>query len=218
MINMADYWPSLATGYQLLVQDATVAWGADTLTILHRYHNGSSGIVLLDDYDHPDGWLDTWSYVKDPARGMLEISDKYPGGKNLVLKPGKEIPWGGMMNVGDVVSGNVEVNVAASTGVTAGPGNYGYQSVTLSEVIQSFTNDGGLVFPNVAKISVFQSWCKTPACDYPAGQNAYTFVYWMAPGKGFIQIDYLTAPSPFTPRRDYAKSITETVCMPGVAI
>ena len=36
-VNMADYWPDLAAGVQLIVQDATDAYGPGTLSVLRRY-------------------------------------------------------------------------------------------------------------------------------------------------------------------------------------
>lgn len=44
---MADYWPSPIAGEQLLVQDASVAYGPETLSVLHRYKNGPTIVAAL---------------------------------------------------------------------------------------------------------------------------------------------------------------------------
>lgn len=213
--DMADYWPNPAMGEQLIVQDATTAYGPETLTVLSRYRKGgtvdSLPVIQLDEYTATGGWLDAWEYRFDATNGVLEVADKYPSSVHKVFKIGNEIKWGGSLNVGNTIAGNVEVDLTKSTNVPSGPSIYGYHSMTLEEFIPSFTNDGGLTFSNVIKVYVFQSWCSTSTCNYPAGQNVWQIRYWLAPGVGVIQKDYL-AP---TVRRDYAKSVTLTVAMPN---
>lgn len=213
--DMRDYWPNPAAGEQLLVQDATIAYGPEILSVLHRYRRGPivSGVqtLQLDDYISTSGWIDQWELKPDATAGILEYADRYVGSR-LVYKAGKEIKWGKTLSVNDVILSNpVEVDVAASSGVTAGPWNYGYNSLTIEEFIPSFTNDGGLVFSNVLKVYLYQSFCIDAACSYPAGQNIWKNRYWLAPGVGIVQTDYI-APDV---RRDYAKTITRTVAMPN---
>ena len=207
-INMIDYWPNPATGEQLLVQDATKAYGPETLSVLHRYKKGGTvnGLqcIQLDDYTS-NGWVDAWEYRFDATAGMLEVGDK-TSNSHLVYFSGKEIKWGNVQNVGDSISGSIQVDVSKSSGVSAGAWNYGSWALNVEAVLPTFTNDGGLVFANVVQIWSLQSWCKDNACVYPSGQNITQSRYWLAPGVGIIQTDYL-APSA---RRDYAKSVTRT--------
>jgi hypothetical protein len=128
------------------------------------------------------------------------------GSVHKVYVVGKEIQWGGVMNLYDVVSRSLQVDVSASTGVSSGYWNYGTQQITFSAFYSSFTTDAGLVFSNVVKLHIFQSWCANAGCSYPTGQSIWTMDYWLAPGVGIVQIDYL---SPST-RRDYALSLAET--------
>jgi len=212
-VNMADYWPSPAVGEQLLVQDATLAYGPEVLSVLHRYRVGApiggKAVTQLDDYITTTGWLDAWFLYKN-GPSIIEIANTFPVNKRNIYKVGKEITWGATMNVGDVTQGSIEIDLTKSTGIVAGPSNYGWQRITYEAFLPTFTNDGGLAFTNVVRMRVFQSWCKTNACDYPAGQSSYEMTYWMAPGLGMIQIDYISP----TVRRDYAKSVTRTALIP----
>jgi hypothetical protein len=209
-VNMADYWPLPALGRELLVQDVT---GAGTLMVLRKYRRIApvSGIpvVRLDEYTEA-GWVSAWEYRHDPTHGVIETANRFPG----VFQPyktGKWIIWGGQMAVGQTVQQGVEVDLRRATGVTQGPGNFGWQSVTLVAVHPTFTNAGGMTFANVAEIKVVQSWCKTWTCDFPAGQNVFDLRYWLAPGLGMIQVDYDGADA----RIDYARSTTEVLEMRG---
>jgi len=211
-VDMADYWPNPVTGEQILVQDATDAYGPGTLSVLHRYRKGGTvnnlPVIQLDDYI-TTGWLDAWEYRFDATHGMIEVANKFPG-KRQVYRANKWIPWGGVVTIGGSIGQGLEVDLTKSTGVAAGPSNYGWQSIQFEELIPEFTNDGGLEFQDVVKIYVEQSWCINAACAYPSGQSIYQMRYWLAPGLGFVQIDYILP----TARRDYAKSVTKTVAMP----
>ena len=171
-VNMADYWPDLAAGVQLIVQDATDAYGPGTLSVLRRYRRGGTvgghPVIQMDEFI-PTGWVDAWEYRFDATHGMIEVANKFPG-KHQVYKPNKWIPWGGVVTIGGSIGQGLEVDIPNSTGVAVGPGNYGWQSVQFEELIADFTNDGGLTFSNVVKILVFQSWCANYACAYPSAR------------------------------------------------
>lgn len=208
MIDLRTYWPNPAAGEQLIVQDRTQANGGGTFkNVLRRYVNrgtvDGNPVVRLDEFNH-SGWLDAWEY-RDDGSQILEVGT-WQGAIHKVYKTGKEIPWGGVQNVGDMIERQLEVDVSKSTGVTPGYWNYGYQKITFTDFLPSFTNDGGLTFENVVKLSVFQSWCGAQGCAYPDGQNIATMDYWLAPGVGMIQIDS-QAP---TVRLNYASSIDTT--------
>lgn len=206
--NMNDYWPNPTTGEQLLVQHFTKVSGIETLAVLQRYKKGDTvkglPVIQLDEC-FTNGWADAWEYRLDPTLGMVEVGDKTTN-SHLVYLAGKEIKWGGIQNVGDKLSGSIQVDVAQSTGVSAGFWNYGSWSMTIEAFLPSFTNDGGMTFANVVQIWNFQSWCKDSGCVYPSGQNSEQTRYWLAPGIGTIQTDFL---APNT-QRYYAKSVTRT--------
>jgi len=210
-VDIRNYWPQPAVNNQLITQDYTLAWGPLTKTILHRYVKRGvvrgNPVYRLDDY-LSTGWIDAWEYRND-GTNILEVAD-FVGGQHIVYSVGNEILWGGIQNIGDVLSRSVIVDVSASSGVTAGYWNYGHNSVTYSALLPTFTNDGGLTFSNVLKLHVFQSWCANTGCAYPSGQLIWTVDYWFAPSVGIIQTDYLSAPAPFTARRDFALTISET--------
>lgn len=208
MIDLRTYWPSPAEGEQIVVQDRTQANGGGTFkNVLRRYVNRGEvndlPVIRLDEFNH-SGWLDAWE-LRDDGTQILEVGT-WQGTVHKVYKAGKEIPWGGAQNVGDVIERQLEVDVAKSSGVTAGYWNYGYQKITITDFLPTFTNDGGMTFSDVVKMNVFQSWCSAAGCAYPSGQNITILDYWMAPGVGMIQIDSQTP----TVRRNYASSVTNT--------
>lgn len=205
--DLRNYWPNPATGEQLVVQDKTSAYGPELKTILRRYVKRGTvdghSVIRLDEYGST-GWIDGWEY-RDDGSQILEVGTAQ-GSAHKVYKIGKEIPWGGVQNVNDVVTRSLEVDVAKSSGVSAGYWNYGYQKIELKDFISSFTNDGGLTFSDVVKMGVFQSWCANSGCAWPSGQTYVQMDYWLAPGIGIVQVDYLTP----TARRDYASAILTT--------
>ena len=214
--DMRHYWPNPAHGTQLIVQDATDAFGPiGHFSILRRYRQGGtingSFVVSLDEY-LADQFLSSWKYRFDPVHGMIEVSNSFPGVLQI-YKPGKWIPWGGVMSVGDVLSQGLEADPAQGYGVIVGMGNYGWQSLEFETFHPQFTNAGGLDFENVVQILVMQSWCTTNACNFPGGQNVFQIRYWLAPATGAIQTEYILP----THRIDYAKSVTETIALPMVA-
>jgi hypothetical protein len=207
MIDLRAYWPDPATGEQLVVQERTSAYPSIPKALLRRYVKRGTvegnPVVRMDEYSG-QGWQSGWE-MRDDGTQMLEVGTAQAS-SHKVYKAGKEIHWGGVLEIGVPAGRSLEVDVSKSTGVTAGYWNYGYQQIELKEFICSFTNDGGLTFADVVKLGVFQSWCAASGCAYPGGQSIVTMDYWLAPGVGIVQVDYLTPNA----RRDYAVGVLET--------
>ena len=218
--NICDYWPTIQAGRQQIVQFQATQGTAQWLGLTQRYVNrGSVGgypVLRLDDFNST-GWLDAWEMRCDSGRGWLEVADHFPGGNHKVYTVGKEIPWGGTVEVGQVINLPVHVNVAASTGETSGIHNWGRQILTFEELLPTMTLPSGLVFDNVLKVHLLHSWCKANSdCSYPANQWTWKVRYWFAPGVGIVQIQYLQSPNQTfdPPRIDYAKAVIVTHEMP----
>lgn len=212
--NMQSYFPTLAADEQLLVQTETAHYGAPIRSTLHRYVNrgtvGGNPVQRLDDYN-ASGFLDAWELRWNGSK-MLEVADWFSPTHHKVYTVGKEISWGGVQNVNDMTSRQVHVNVAASQGETVGPQNWGTVVMTYEALLPTFTNVGGMDFTNVVVVRVFQSFCITTACTWPNGQATWITRHWLAPGLGFVQIEYIQNPNgPWNPTRfDYAISINRT--------
>jgi hypothetical protein len=208
MIDLRAYWPQPAAGTQLIVQSKTDAFSTPGhKTITRRYVNRGTvegnPVMRMDEYNST-GWLSGWEFYDDGTQ-LLEVGTAQSA-SHKIYKAGKEIQWGGEMDLEQVSARSLEVDVAKSSGVTAGYWNYGYQRIELKEFIESFENDGGLTFCDVVKLNVLQSWCATSGCAWPTGQSVVTLDYWLAPGVGIVQLDYLTPNA----RRDYASAVVET--------
>jgi hypothetical protein len=205
-VDLRDYWPQPAATLQIINQD----WAQTSPTfrsVLRRYVKRGQvrgvDVYRLDAYINT-GWLSAWEY-RDDGTQILEVATELPG-SHLVYEVGKEIQWGGVMTLNDVVTRAVHVDVAASTGVTSGYWNWGTQKITFAAFYSSFTTGAGLTFSNVVKLNNFQSWCANSGCSYPSGQNIWTQNYYLAPGVGVVQIDYVSP----TTRTDATMPVAET--------
>lgn len=211
-VDLRHYWPSPAAGRQLVIQTEASQGGNVWLGTTHRYVNRGkvrgADVLRLDDFGAP-GWLDAWELRNDGAQ-TLEVADWFPSG-HKVYEVGREISWGGIQSVGDVIARTIHVDVAASTGETVGPQNWGTQQLTF-EAQGPLTLPSGLTFPDTVQLRMFQSFCLTYACTWPAEQATWVTRHWFAPGVGIVQTQYLKAPGQAfdPPRIDYATSITTT--------
>lgn len=212
MIDLRTYWPNPASGKQLIVQDEGVNGGAPFFATTHRYvKRGQLGghDVLRKETYNSTGWLNAWQ-LRDDGTQMLEVGDEFPG-KHLVYETGKEFTWGGQQQVGDIVTRQVHIDVAASTGVQTGPDNWATAKLTVEDCLPSFTNLGGMTFCDVVVVQMFQSFCRDAQCAWPAGQSTWRTRYWFAPDVGFIQTEFLQNPNgPISGRKNYAVGILET--------
>jgi hypothetical protein len=61
-------------------------------------------------------------------------------------------------------------------------------------------------------VQMFQSFCITTQCTWPTGQATWRGRYWLAPGVGFVQTEFLQNPSgPIAPQRfNYATGMLTT--------
>jgi hypothetical protein len=206
--DLRAYWPDPAAGKQVIAQFATAAHTSLLRRYVRRGTIGGAPVAQMDEWS-AQGWCDAWQY-RDDGTQILEVATKQPG-VHKVYKPGKEIQWGGAQQIGDVVARSVEIDVAASTGVAPGIGNYGYQKIEFEAFHPVFLNAALNLYQDVAQFKVLQTWCADAGCAYPAGQHVYRQRYWMAPGLGFVQIEYLEP----VQRIDYPKFIEttwETTC------
>ena len=125
-------------------------------------------------------WTDSWFYRNDPVRGILEYGDSYPRTHwydiySVVRKPcvpGKEIMWGGIQKIGDIVSAECK-----TSGVF---GSRGWQWVRFNEVIPTFTGVAG-TFNDVVVVDYNQTW------NGDKGEGARL---WFAKGLGQIKAEW----------------------------
>lgn len=203
-VDLRTYWPQPATSLQLTSQEW--ATSPSFRAILRRYVGRGTvrgvGVTRLDEY--APTWLSAWEY-RDDGTQILEVAT-WQGTSHLVYEVGKEIQWGGVMALSAVSTRTIHVDVAASSGVTSGYWNWGTQKITFSQLYTTYTTAAGLTFANVVRLSVLQSWCANAGCAYPSGQNIWTMDYYLAPGVGIVQTDYLTP----TTRTDAALVLSET--------
>ncbi len=210
-VDLRNYWPQPAAGLQIINQD----WATSPAfrSLLRRYVKRgqvrSNDVYRLDEYTSSTGWIDAWE-LRDDGTQMLEVGTWTSPTVHLVYEVGKEIQWGGSMTLNDFSTRTVHVDVSASTGVTSGYWNWGTQKITFSAFYSSFTNAHGLTFSNVVKLNVFQSWCANSGCAYPSGQNIWTMNYYLAPGVGIVELEYLTP----TARTDAVLFASETLETP----
>ena len=201
MFDIRNYWPNTSTNEQLLVEFSAVPPIGVLKTLLKRYKQGGTirgiPVMVLDEYVPGVGWVDAWKYRPD-ARGILEVATHQPGSFKLYAI-GKEIIWGGIQNVGDVIGGQIGIEPLN------GWWCWGWQMIQFQDFLSSFTNAGGKQFVNVVKLHFLQYWCANGTCSVT---NVTGATYWMAPGLGAIQIQYDVSPIPH-----YANQIVTTVAM-----
>src|SRR5688572_11688897 len=192
MIDLRAYWPTLAEKKQLIVQEHATqngnTWMGPTRRYVNRGQVRDHDVLRLDDFN-ASGWLNAWE-LRDDGTQMLEVADQFPAGKHKVYEVGKEFSWGGEQNVGDVVTRQIHVDVAASQGEVVAPQNWATAKLTFEDLLPSFTNLGGMTFSDVVVVQMFQSFCITAQCQWPSGQATWRGRYWLAPGVGFVQTEF----------------------------
>jgi hypothetical protein len=189
-VSMRDYWPDLAHGQSLVVQDASRNGG---LTKLSRYSRTGSilgqSVMRIDEYNPPNNtWTDAWEYRFDGPT-MLEVADWELGETHKVFTPGKEICWGGEMSIGDTVRNTLAISAHHSKKTWPLFGVRGTNETTYQEFIPQFTNIHGLQFENVVKIHNRQTFWHFWKFKF-FGASVYEVHRWHAPRVGYVQIDY----------------------------
>jgi hypothetical protein len=193
--NVSDFWPSPQPGQTHRFQySGPVNLRSDFhigyLSPRSDYFN-KAGLLICEDY--VDGkWHDQWQLFRHPTRGFIEIGDLEPNTgfeafvcgptKQLTYKPFKEIVWGGVQSVGDMIHNPIEVDRSSSTGlgiVVDNAGNYGWQTV----IFEDLHND-------ILQMSYAQWWGNSKS---PTGAR-----YWMTRGVGPTAIAWLKPDGSFT--------------------
>ena len=190
--KMADYWTRPGEGKQVIKNFAVDIEG-DSPWINHvQQHVKTGDSYKITDYiqwtyrgeGYP--YYDTWHVRITPQGDVIEYRDQV-GSADLVYLPGFEIKWGNTFKVGDSVEGQLKVDIEKSIGFSANsPGQYGYNKITLVAHHPTLVV-GGETYTDVLEFSLWQSFCKTTACEYPTGMDIWSQNYFFAPGQGIIK-------------------------------
>lgn len=199
--DMKKYWPAPAKG-TALIRNWT---GPDGTPYGYNkvYESSTKGVFLLVEtlagHDGQLTWIDTWNYVIDPSRGVLETGDQFSSGQSIYFKKDGEIIWGNFLNAPK----NEKIDYQCQSIITTGNSYVGYQCIGLHSFIPTleFTVNGQTrSYSDVVKLVVTQ--------QTGVGVQA---VYYLAAGLGFVQIDY------FDQQWDFIGSwYADKVCMKSV--
>ena len=177
LFNMRDYWPNPSYGTEIVN-----TFDNDIVQTYRSAFPNDKGVEL---YEVIKGnWNDSWFYIIDPSRGVLEYSDWYPPTKwynfrlfGPVVKqpcvPGKEIIWGGNQRVGDTIQAQCQ-----TSGIL---GQFGWQRVKFDALLPTYTTPAG-TFGNVLVLEYWQSWGN--------GGDVKGAQMWFAPGLGQIKANW----------------------------
>lgn len=205
--NIPDYWDFAKPGesYQVKWYDTNKNLGA-----LEKMYwtDELGGCTRADTYYGSAGyhelpWQDSWYYVNDPCRGVLEIADNGPKVtaydkallfwtpyKHMVYVKGMEIPWGGKIKIGDWFSAKVKIDPFQSAFLPPFVGfwSYAQQNCAFTEHFDTFTDGLGRVHKDVIKVVQSQPWGKSDPNDHSCtGCN-----YYMAKGIGRVAVEWTT--------------------------
>lgn len=176
--QMQTYWPTPSSG-TALIKEWVDANGTRT-GIQKTIRDRSTGEYYLMDLDSNYNWLDTWNYQVDSNRGVLETGDQYPDSShNIRFARGGEIFWGNRLStpVHNQVQFKCQRMLREQDWLDVGFQCIGIQQVLASHSIRV---KGKLsTYRNVIKLIVTQQ------TSVPVQA-----IYYLAPGLGFIQIDY----------------------------
>lgn len=149
------------------------------------------------------GWQDSWYYVNDPCRGVLEIADNGPKTtifdkallfwspyKHMVYTKGMEIPWGGKQKIGDWFSAKVQIDPTKSAFLPPfiGYWSYAQQNVAFTEHYDEFTDGLGRVHKDVIKLVTSQPWGQSD----PNKHSCLGCNYYLAKGIGRVAVEWTT--------------------------
>ncbi len=114
----------------------------------------------------------------DQSRGILETGDQFYNAPPVLFKTGGEIFWGNVLTAPerDKVSYECQ-SIVGTSGLS-----FGYQCIGVLAVIPTYTYfiaESRRIYNSVVKIVVVQQTSELVHA-----------VYYLAPGLGFIQIDY----------------------------
>ncbi len=180
---MADYWPLPDTGANKIY-----VYAGHTAIIKRT----PPATISMTDYVN-NTFTDVWYVTLDRASGNVSEYADYVDGKLYTYDPGKAIPWGVVMSVGDSLNGQWG---SASFG-------FGSESINLNAHYDTYVvPTSGTVFKDVLQISVLQI-----AHD---GSSTHA-IYYLAKGFGFVNIGYYDSTWKTLQGNDYLmKSCTAT--------
>ena len=180
----SDYWPTPKVGGSVTFD---YGLGADGKNLTSVYTNsGDSSIFYLDDYIDGE-WKDRWVLDYYTERGILETADLYPAKsyqfwtsrRTTGFTRGKEIPWGNVQNVGDIIDQEIEISFWNST-----PFEWwskGRQRVEFVKHQKTFTAKNGKKYKDVLEVTYDQSFGDKPS----VGNRG-----WYAKGIGLVQLTW----------------------------
>lgn len=200
--KMSDYWskPTYGSAHLKYYSTDYYGTGASNNSLMTKTSNlGSRNYSMVDliTSTSPAKYVSTrYINISTSSGHVTEYrDDDAASGRNLVYKTGKQTQWGSIFNVGTVIESNIEVNVAASTGITdADAHKYGYSRLQVLEFIPKF-KIGNTEYDNVFKANFKQYFCITTLCTGTGSSesvdyNYWNIDYWFAPNKGVIQTKY----------------------------
>ncbi len=209
--DLAAYWPSPERGSPIEIIDCYLSQTGQPITTKRNVYTSAEfagkPILRIDEFDPNGKWNDAWLLRKE-LRGVVEFGDIYPKGHISLFRYGKELLWGGVMEIGETVENDVEIDLSASTGVYPFIGQYGKNKTTLIDVMPSFTNGAGLTFNDVAvihNVQTFYNFGKTKLF----GKRVYEARHWQAKGIGIVQIDYYANGASYS--KHFAKMVKNNV-------
>lgn len=180
-----EYWPQPKVG-QLVINDQGI--GADNKPISFiTWNSGDDKVFYQEDY-HDNQWKATWVNDYYDWRGLVEKADIYPKRKyqvwtdyrTVAFKPGKEIFWGYVQNVGDEFNSPIEIDPITSTKFEWP--QKGNQYVKFCNQYSLFkTADGKKTYNDVIEVIYDQSFGSSPA----AGARSF-----FAKGLGIVQLTW----------------------------
>lgn len=194
-INVVDYWPFWTTPGKLRRFDYTaIDESMPPITSVFAYDVGSKSMLYID-YDAHLTWKDSWYLKYDPANGVMETRDDYPGDRKVVLNPG--IGWGNVETIGGSYVNYPKMDPLSSWPPAMA---HGVQCVAYEQLLDRMSLTTGRTYNDVLVFTYLQSWSGKP------GTGAR---YWSARGVGPIAVQWL-AQDPTDP---YSKPIISTARM-----
>jgi hypothetical protein len=213
-INMPDYWPQPPEDTRLIKHISTDFYGKRLEGLRSIYRSTSRDTFTKRDYiiksasrpTHNDTW-----YLRRRKGVLVEYRDDLKLATNpniirVIYRPGREINWGGRYELPpgrSTTESSIAVDAQRSDAYfsTSPASQYGYTSTKLEAILPTFTA-GPYTYEDVAVVYHYQSICLDKACNPDApvynakgaqvgGAQVWQLRYWLAPGKGIIQTQYL---------------------------
>ena len=192
--DMRNYWPQ-PTYNQYLIKEYKVEHDKTVLFHQRYYKDKTDGNYRLQDfyYNYPTKnvwtYFSQWHYKIDNNRGVIEYADDVYMWYNedtqkmesVSMFPrfqeGRELLWGNKMKVGQEVQGQL-YNLSTNS--------WGHIWIKLMDAYPTYKVNG-ITYKNVIKLMNSQTFCQNTDCTQ---RYTSTGIYWMAPGIGFVQVEY----------------------------